>query len=223
MSVVKYRRTSRALLEGVEGLGVLLPTLATWPVSKRWLRDWGSTSRERTRQWPGDSLVRSTPEVTTRAIDIDASADEVWPWLVQFGLGRAGFYSYELFERLVGIPVKNVESVEEALQHLSPGDEILLYPRAPGIPVASVEDGKQLCFGVDPQDATDADHPGRSWSFYIEQVTEQRCRLILRGCIEEPRVPTLKQRVEAALVAPIDFVMEQRTLRTIKRLAEVQR
>ena len=72
-------------------------------------------------------------------IDIDAPAERVWSFVVQFGLGRAGFYSYELLERLVGIPVTNVESVEPAWQSLQLGDEVVLHPKAPGIPVAIIE------------------------------------------------------------------------------------
>ena len=53
---------------------------------------------------------------------------------------------------------------------------------------------------------------------YIEPVTEHTCRLIVRACFETP--DTRMQRIGAAIEEPVDFVMEQRMLRTIKRLAE---
>jgi hypothetical protein len=38
----------------------------------------------------------------THAATINAPPEEVWPWLVQMGQGRAGFYSHDRLERLVG-------------------------------------------------------------------------------------------------------------------------
>lgn len=70
--------------------------LCTWPLSRRWLKHWGSHLQEREQTWPGDHFVSPNHETYTRAIDIRAPAEVVWRWIVQFGLGRAGFYSYEL-------------------------------------------------------------------------------------------------------------------------------
>jgi hypothetical protein len=47
---------------------------------------------------PGDELVAEPSFSATRAITIDAPPEAVWPWLVQIGYGRAGFYSYDLFD-----------------------------------------------------------------------------------------------------------------------------
>jgi len=51
---------------------------------------------------PGDDLVAYPKGDYTHAITIRASAAEIWPWLVQLGQGRGGFYSYEWLENLVG-------------------------------------------------------------------------------------------------------------------------
>lgn len=215
--MTKHRSFARFLGEGLEGAALTLVVLITWPMSKRRLRNWGSLPQERTRAWPGDDLVLPDHTSYTRAVTIDASASEVWPWLVQFGFGRAGFYSYELLERLVGIPVTNVENIVPEYQSLSIGDEILLHPKAPGIPVAALEPRRHICFG------TTGDHekpdPARSWSMYLEPLSQTSCRLVLRGCIEGLRQPTLGKRLGNLLAEPIDFVMEQRMLRTIGRLA----
>ncbi|RLB55589.1 MAG: hypothetical protein DRJ42_05800 [Deltaproteobacteria bacterium] len=213
-----YRSSRRLLIEGLEGAALLTGALATWPVSKRWLRDWGSEEGERRRSWAGDRLVSSNPEPSTRGIDIAAPAPVVWQWVVQFGLGRAGFYSYELLERLIGIPVTNLESIAPEFQSIAVGDEIKLHPKAPGIPVAMVEPGASVCFGQAPGSEAPEEHPGRSWSFYIQPIDDDSSRLIIRGCFEP--ATSLVKRIAAAVEEPIDFVMEQRMLRTIKRLAE---
>jgi hypothetical protein len=219
---MKYRSKTRFVLEGVEGVLVALAVLATWPVSKRWLQDWGSTAAERRRAWPGDELVSPEHTTYTRAIAVVAPCGAVWPWLIQFGFGRAGFYSYELLERMAGIPVRNVESIVPDLQELSAGDEILLHPRVPGITVAAMEDGRHVCFGVvEGLDHSDEEsNPARSWSMYVEPADPDTSRLLLRSCIEPLGEPTVWRRLGNLVEEPIDFIMEQRMLRTIKRLAE---
>ena len=220
--MVRVRSTLRFVLEGLEGLVVSVVTLLTWPVARRWLRNWGSRPEERAGDWPGDALVSADHSAYTRAIGIEVPPDRVWPWLVQFGLGRAGFYSYELLERVLGIPVRNVESIVPDLQSLSVGDEILLHPKAPGIPVAALDEGRHLCFGSEAEERarSGSADPGRSWSMYLEPSSKERTRLILRSCIEPPEKPSLGKRVGGLLEEPVDFIMEQRMLRTVKRLAE---
>ena len=218
---VRYRTTGRFVWETFEGLAVLFGTLLTWPVSKTRLTNWGSRPDERAPRL-GDRFVTSPERIYPRAIAIDAPPERVWPWLVQFGLGRAGFYSYEAFERLVRIPVRNVESVIPELQSLAIGDEIKLHPDAPGIRAVAIDAARHLCFGEEPGTPITGESldPRRSWSMYLDPSGVGGCRLVLRGCIEPVRERTLAKRVEMAFDAPIDFVMEQRMLRTIKRLAE---
>lgn len=217
-----YRSNVRFLAEGLEGLVFTAALLPTWPISRRWLGDWGSHPVERSGEWPGDRLVGECEHIVTRAVEINAPSERVWRWVVQFGLGRAGFYSYELLERLAGIPVRNVESIVPSLQTLSVGDEIKLHPKSPGIPVGALEANRHICFGElneDDQSAARTD-PRRSWSIYISPIASDSCRLIVRSCIEPLRNPSVLKRLGLALEMPIDFLMEQRMLRTIKRLCE---
>jgi glyoxylase-like metal-dependent hydrolase (beta-lactamase superfamily II) len=54
---------------------------------------WNATGAERAMPLPGDDLVPTPVVQTTHAVTIGAPPDQVWPWLVQTGQGRAGFYS----------------------------------------------------------------------------------------------------------------------------------
>lgn len=56
-----------------------------------WTRRWGATDEEVARPMPGDEIVERADYIATRAITIRATPDEVWPWLVQIGSGRAGW------------------------------------------------------------------------------------------------------------------------------------
>jgi hypothetical protein len=222
IDTVVHRSAGRFAIESAEGFGLLPLVLLTWPVSRRWLENWGSRPDERAGTWPGDTLVDAAGHTYTRAIDIAAAGPAVWPWVVQFGLGRAGFYSYELFERLVGIPVKNVESIVSELQSMAIGDEIRLHPNAPGIPVGLLEPGAHVCYGSldESGDSSSKSDLGRSWSMYILPTGTNSSRLVLRGCNERVRDPSIGKRLSLALETAIDFLMEQRMLRTIRRLAE---
>jgi hypothetical protein len=62
---------------------------------------WGASSREQRRPLAGDELAPGASARTTHAITIAVSADAVWPWLVQMGWGRAGWYTYRWVDRLL--------------------------------------------------------------------------------------------------------------------------
>jgi hypothetical protein len=67
---------------------------------RAWHLTWGSRAEEVAGEMPGDQLLDGAAFVATRAVSIDAPPERVWPWLVQVGFGRAGFYSYDLLDNL---------------------------------------------------------------------------------------------------------------------------
>jgi len=64
--------------------------------------NWGASSAEMIKPLPGDDLVLNPTKTQTRAITINASPDEIWPWLVQIGYQRGGWYSYDILEAAAG-------------------------------------------------------------------------------------------------------------------------
>lgn len=65
-------------------------------VFRKWRVGWGATREELRKSLPGDDLIPDPKWQYTHAVTIHASAAQVWPWVVQIGQGRVGFYSYEL-------------------------------------------------------------------------------------------------------------------------------
>lgn len=227
MHIGGIRSTPRMLLEGLEGIVLLALAVLTWPLTRRLVLDLGSTPEERSTAWPGDGLLPSIELRTTRALDVRAPAADVWPWLLQIGLGRGGFHSYELLERIAGIKVRNLERIEPHLQQLELGDEVLLHPTAPGLHVALLEPRGQLCFRTwrDAEDLAERDPTlAGSWSLYLVPSGADSCRLILRSCKHERRPRRTVDRMLARFIEePLDLVMEQRLLRTVRRLARRRR
>lgn len=84
---------------------------------------WGATLAELSARYPADDLVTHPAFDATRAITIHAPAAEIWPWLVQMGYGRAGFYGYDLIENPgSGTGLRSANSIVPNLQYPQPGD-----------------------------------------------------------------------------------------------------
>ena len=94
-----------------------------------WIYTWGAKPEDINAVLPGDELVYPDIPQTTRAVMIDAPAEAVWPWLVQIGEDRGGFYSYSMLERAIGARIHNVDSVHSEWQQLRVGDTIWLARR----------------------------------------------------------------------------------------------
>ena len=84
-----------------------------------WMLDWGATAEERREPLPGDEITPDANEVTTRALTLHAPTDAVWPWLVQMGQDRAGFYTHNWVERLLRSGIRDVHELVPAWQHLA--------------------------------------------------------------------------------------------------------
>jgi hypothetical protein len=104
------RRIGHAILDALSGL----PLFATAPLYRRWHLRWGATDEEVQGSMPGDGLVPKASFAATRAITIDAPPELVWPWIVQMGYRRAGFYTYDLLDNA------GVESADRILEQYQP-------------------------------------------------------------------------------------------------------
>lgn len=89
-----------------------------------WHRQRGATEEEVKRQLPGDDLLSKPCDETTRAITVEASSNDVWPWIVQLGQGRGGFYSHTWLENLARVDIHNLDYIDPKLQDLKEGDTI---------------------------------------------------------------------------------------------------
>ncbi|NIV37401.1 MAG: hypothetical protein GWN58_50675, partial [Anaerolineae bacterium] len=117
-------------------------------VVRPWHLRRGSTKDEVQRSLPGDELVPEPKFVWNQAITINAPASEVWPWVVQIGNQRAGWYSWDGIHRLLGVagsvddPRGSANRIIPELQNLRLGDEIRMMPEDMGVPgykVVSIE------------------------------------------------------------------------------------
>ena len=75
-----------------------IPFFLTAPLCRPWHLRWGATDAEVDGLMPGDEIVANASFNATRAITIAAPIERVWPWIVQMGYRRAGFYTYDLLD-----------------------------------------------------------------------------------------------------------------------------
>ena len=100
---------------------VFLAYVAILGAIRPWHRTWGTTEAELGLRLPGDEIA---PHVAAmHAVTINAPASAVWPWLVQMGQGRGGFYSYTGIENnLLGAGIHNADRIHPEWQDLREGD-----------------------------------------------------------------------------------------------------
>jgi hypothetical protein len=215
------RRTSLSQLMTAVGtfvVGGVLWALADYPL----LKHLGATIEEATRPLPGDELVPGAVQ-STRAITVEARPDAIWPWLVQMGQDRAGFYTYDWLERLFGAEIHNAAEIRPEWQKLAVGDAIWPYPerKLRAMARGSLEVGSWTVAVLQPsQTLVVQSRAGRwTWALVLESLSGGRTRLLARTRFAAPQ-SLLARALDAVVMQPAHLIMETGVLRGIKARAE---
>jgi hypothetical protein len=198
-----------AVLRQVADVVVALPLFVTAPLWRHWHLRWGATRSEVAAAMPGDELAPISHFTATRAVTVDAPPEAVWPWLMQVGYRRAGFYSYDLLDNL-GRP--SARAVLPEWQALRSGDIAapMANPPTPATSfvIADAEPPGQLVWAK----------PDSTWSWILRAMPDGRTRLVTR----------LRQRYRVAPATIVtvvlaefgDYPMMRKMLLGIKQRAE---
>jgi hypothetical protein len=207
----------RKLIESISGALQIACHIALYPFLRGWRRRWGTTEEDRAVRLAGDELVSAPQWIYNHAISVAAPRSAVWPWLVQLGQGRGGFYSYEGLENLVGCQIHNVMEIRPELQQLGVGDTVVLHGRSGfGPQVVLLEADRALVLGGPPNQKGSR----ATWGFYLLDGPGGTTRLLERGRGVAGRGLAEQLGFGPYLMDPIGFVMSKKMLRTVKRLAE---
>jgi hypothetical protein len=192
-----------------------------------WHRRWGATDQEVAGRMPGDEMVPGANLQATRAITIQAPPEAVWPWLVQLGQGRGGFYSYDLLENMMGLDIQSAIRIRPELQGLQEGDRISLEPGGGGYAVAELEPNRHLVLFTEGAGESELDEVFRkanaasTWTFLLEALDDGECtRLCVRWRARWDLLSSPMSFLIGVMLDPIEFVMERKMLRGIKQRAE---
>ena len=191
---------------GLVVMGVIVTILLT-----PWMDKWGATDEEISALFPGDELVPAPSGFVNRAISIQADPEQIYPWLVQIGAGKGGWYSYSVLERFIRCPIVNADRIHEEWQNLQVGDEVKMCPNEPSPPpytVAQIHPNQALVLGHQ-----DNGEWVELWQFVLVPQMDGSTRLILR-------TRTMMTGGFWDIIHPGVFVMEQGMLYGIKHRAE---
>jgi hypothetical protein len=203
--------SERHYLRGLADVAFASPLFAFAPLYRRRHLRWGATDAEVAGPMPGDELVSDPSFNATRAITINAPPEAVWPWLVQIGYGRAGFYSYDLFDNAAR---PSAERILPEHQEPEVGDWVPMARKVnetTAFKIKALEPNRWMLWAK----------PHSTWAWKLVPLEGERTRLIAR----------LKERYEwrasprNALLTLIlfefgDFPMMRRLLLGVKRRVE---
>lgn len=176
------------------------------------------------RPLPGDDLIPDAIGQFTHSIVISAPPEKIWPWVVQMGCQRAGFYSVDLLDN-AGVP--SARQIRLDLQQLRVGDRIAASPKGDNhFEVLRIQQNRMLLLGglfdVENQQqlSFDAPRPGRywhvSWAFVLEPLDAGRTRLYARA----RGAFSASERFHAFWIRPVHHLMQTAQLRHLAERAE---
>jgi hypothetical protein len=188
---------------------------------------WGASDEEVRQPYPGAELVPGGRRGATMAVTIDASPSAVWPWLVQMGCDRAGWYSWD---RLDNAGTPSAERVHPEWQEVSVGDRMASTPSGvTWFEVAGLEPQRLLALRapIDLHGGRPFDTSGLRprlyndtlWGFQLQELPGGRTRLVVSGYAAR-RPKALVALGDFLFWEPAHWIMQRRQFKNIKRRAE---
>ena len=188
-------------------------------------RTYGSIPAERAMALLGDDIVPDPQVVTNHAIDIEAPPDCVWPWLVQMGWHRGGWYTARWVDQLL-FPVNwpSANRIIPELQDIDVGD--FIPDGAPetqcGFIVEQLEPGRAMALHSTshlPASWRDKASLDWSWTFVLLPMHRgRRTRFLFRSrWVTSPWWLTLSAWLG---IVPADVLMSRDMLHGVKARAE---
>ncbi len=154
-------------LTGILILGAaLLALYLTW--IRPWHLRWGATDEEVAMSLPGDGIAQDPDFNATRAITVNASPEDIWPWIVQMGFNRGGFYSYDCIDNLCR---PSADTLLPEFQDLAVGNAVPISKWV-SMTVKGFELNKWILWEGAEQDG--------SWLWFLDPIDETHTRLIVR-------------------------------------------
>lgn len=199
---------------GLAAFGYVATVAAIRPLYLRW----GTTAEERMASLAGDDVL--SPDARYRvdhAITIHAPASAIWPWLVQLGQDRAGFYSYDWLERAFGADIRNADRIHPEWQRRDVGDTV--YATQPSYFGGRFGQLGWRVSAIEPERALVLERWG---AFVLRPIDATTTRLIIRT--REPGTfgvgGFMLSPFSVFVFEPAHFIMQRGMLRGIRDRAE---
>jgi hypothetical protein len=174
-----------------------------------------ATQAERAQAFAGDGLIPHPIGSLDHAITISRPPRDVWPWLVQMGSYRAGWYAYDFIDNGGR---HSAERILPECQDIRVGS---IFPALPGAKdvfvVAQLEQEHSLVLAWRLPDGKFQ----TTWAFTLEEPRPGQTRMIVRGRVASGYRPYgLPEWLAVLLGRPAHFIMQRKQLLDIARRAE---
>ena len=202
------------------GAAALLYARAVRPRMVRW----GATEQEVRGPFPGEDVVPGGRRGSTMAVTIDASPSAVWPWLLQLGGDRGGWYSWDRVDN-GGHP--SAQRLHPEWQDLAVGDTVKYWLNGRAVDawrVAVLEPDRFLGLHglsdlrgrpLDPDGPRPRAYAEGLWGFQLRPLAEGRTRLVVGG-YEALRPHRLGRVFDYWVAVPVVWLMQSRMLWVLK-------
>jgi hypothetical protein len=182
--------------------------LIYWVFIRPQNNNWGATSAEISAKMLEDDSISPNRVVSTRAITIHATKENVWTFVAQTGQNRGGFNSYYWLENLFGAKMVNNDIPNPEWQNPQVGDSVYYGHNQPFTLVSLVKPNEYYSLG--------------GWAFHLKPIDSNNTRLIVRYPSMEIKQSTFSTAYYYALFEPLHFIMESGMMMGIKQRAERQ-
>lgn len=177
-----------------------------------WHLSWGATSEELARTMPGDEIVHRPIFNASRGVTVNARPEDIWPWIVQIGFHRAGWYTYDVLDNPGR---RSAERIIPELQHMEVGDLVPMGPgKNSGIWVKEFVTNRSMVWWNKKDDQT-------TWVWSLDPKPDGTTRLVTRV-----RAPLSWYQplsiVWLVMFELVDFPMMRKCLLGLKRRAEAR-
>ena len=184
---------------------------------------WGATDQEVKRPYPGADLIPGARRGTTMAVTLEAPPSAVWPWLVQMGVGRGLWYTWDYW-RPWGL--RSADRIHPEWQGISVGHRMASVPDGSAWwEVAALEPERFLALRMsvdllghpfDPRGKPPRSYTDSIWCFLLEPLPGERTRLVVSGYWAF-RPEWLRGIVNFLLLEPSTWIMQTRQFKGLRR------
>ena len=185
------------------GIVIVAVGLLAHFVYRPWQLTWGATDQEIAGAMAGDSVVAQPSFIATRAVTINAEPEEIWPWIIQIGYQRAGFYSWDFLDN---DRVASAETIVPEYQDLQEGDLVPLDEDTDAV-VDALSPNRHLVLVFLPDSAA-------TWVWGLYPADHGGTRMVVRLRVH------MDDRMSRLLFEYFEIIMMRRHILGIKRRAE---